>query len=109
MRILTSCVNKQLINIISAVTFLGSACTAIDTSSYTVEFDCERLGKVNVTFDDKQESAIVLLRGDNLVLLQQPAASGFYYSNGKTSIRGKGQVLTIEIGRMAPIQCANFK
>ena len=38
-------------------------------------------------------------------LAQQRSASGFIYSNGPNTIRGKGDALTIEIGRMVPIQC----
>jgi len=38
-------------------------------------------------------------------LPQQPSGSGFIYSNGPNTIRGKGNALTVEIGRMLPIQC----
>ena len=38
-------------------------------------------------------------------LQQQPSGSGFIYSNGPNTIRGKGNDLTVEIGRMVPIQC----
>jgi hypothetical protein len=44
--------------------------------------------------------------GENIPLSQQPSGSGFMYSNGPNTIRGKGNDLTVEIGRMVPIQCS---
>jgi membrane-bound inhibitor of C-type lysozyme len=48
----------------------------------------------------------VLMRQQHEISLpQQPSGSGFIYSNGPNTIRGKGNALTVEIGRMLPIQC----
>jgi membrane-bound inhibitor of C-type lysozyme len=48
----------------------------------------------------------VLVRNDKpMELQQQPAASGFRYTNGPNTVRGKGGELSVEIGRMVPIRC----
>lgn len=48
----------------------------------------------------------MLVRGGRtLELQQQPSGSGFIYSNGPNTVRGKGDELVLEIGRMAPIRC----
>ena len=50
--------------------------------------------------------SVMLVRGGRtLELQQQPSGSGFVYSNGPSTVRGKGDELTLEIGRMAPIAC----
>ena len=38
-------------------------------------------------------------------LQQQRTGSGFLYSNGPTSVRGKGNELILQDGRSAPIRC----
>jgi membrane-bound inhibitor of C-type lysozyme len=38
-------------------------------------------------------------------LQQQQAASGFNYSSGPITVRGKGDDLIIENGAMAPLKC----
>ncbi|MGE5621895.1 MAG: MliC family protein [Bacillota bacterium] len=40
-----------------------------------------------------------------LELRQQISGSGFIYSDGSTVVRGKGDELTVEAGRMAPVRC----
>ena len=51
-------------------------------------------------------SLSVLVRGGQTTELQQePSGSGFVYASRTTTIRGKGDDLTVEIGRMAPLQC----
>ncbi|MET0988547.1 MAG: MliC family protein [Steroidobacteraceae bacterium] len=66
---------------------------------------CDSGDEIEVRFLNEQGSA-VLIRGSEPVELQQErSGSGFIYSNGHTTIRGKGDELTLEIGRMAPIRC----
>lgn len=48
---------------------------------------------------------MLVRNGETMELQQQPSGSGFVYSNGPTKIRGKGDDLTVEIGRMVPLQC----
>lgn len=53
-----------------------------------------------------QQSRAVLIRDNQAIELRhEPAASGFLYSNVKVSIRGKGDRMSLEIGRMMPIAC----
>ena len=53
-----------------------------------------------------QQGVAVLLRGGQTTeLQQQPSGSGFVYSNGPITVRGKGDDLSLEIGHMVPIAC----
>lgn len=70
-----------------------------------VAFDCGEAQPVVVRFDTVGERAFMLRNGEEIELRQQRSASGFIYSNGPNTIRGKGDALTVEIGRMVPIQC----
>ncbi|MGY1459591.1 MULTISPECIES: MliC family protein [unclassified Luteimonas] len=70
-----------------------------------VAFSCDNGESLSVRFHAAQERAVLLRNGDAIELAQQPSASGFVYSNGPNTIRGKGDDLTVEIGRMVPIQC----
>ena len=51
------------------------------------------------------ERAVLLRHGQAIELHQQPSGSGFVYSNGPNTIRGKGDELRVEIGRMVPMLC----
>ena len=35
----------------------------------------------------------------------QPSGSGFAYGDGRHNLRGKGDALTLEVGRRVPLQC----
>ncbi len=56
-------------------------------------------------FIPERNVAVLLRNGDAVELPQRPSGSGFVYSNGPNTIRGKGRELKVEIGRMVPIQC----
>jgi membrane-bound inhibitor of C-type lysozyme len=48
----------------------------------------------------------VLVRGgQNTELQQEPMASGFKYSNGQTTITGKGDEVKLNVGMMATATC----
>lgn len=71
-----------------------------------VQFSCTNGETVEMRFFAAQ-GAGVLVRGGTAVELQQmPSGSGFVYSNGPNTVRGKGADLTVEIGRMVPLQCS---
>lgn len=70
-----------------------------------VRYRCEPQQNVTVTYFVDQERAQLERAGSTVELKQQPSGSGFIYSNGPNTIRGKGDDLTLEIGRMAAIQC----
>jgi membrane-bound inhibitor of C-type lysozyme len=56
-------------------------------------------------FFPEQGVGVLVRGGQTIELQQQPAASGFIYSNGPNTVRGKGDELRLEIGRMAAITC----
>lgn len=86
---------------------VAAACsTAPSRSSFhDVAFSCANGESVSVRFFPDEERAVLSRHGQDIELAQQRSASGFIYSNGPNTIRGKGDALTIEIGRMVPIQC----
>ena len=61
--------------------------------------------RVQVMFLPDSGTAVLLRDDQRFDLPQQPAASGFWYSDGRHGIRGKGEELQIETGRMAPLPC----
>ena len=70
-----------------------------------VAFACTNGEELSVRFFLAQGRAVLVRQGQSIELPQQPSGSGFIYSNGPNTIRGKGADLTVEIGRMVPIQC----
>lgn len=89
---------------------LLAACTAAphgDTGAQVreVAFTCGHGQNLSVRFDAAKEVAVLMRNGSAIELAQQPSGSGFVYSNGPNTIRGKGDALTVEIGRMVPLQC----
>ncbi len=91
-----------------ALAALVAACSGAGEtpSGYTdVAYECERGAPVSVRYFTDQELAELTLGDDVLRLPQQRTASGFHYTNGRTGIRGKGDEIMLEIGRMAPIRC----
>ena len=83
----------------------GGAAPAPAADVREVAFDCDGGQSLVVRFHTDEERAVLVRNGDGIELRQQPSASGFIYSNGPNTIRGKGDDLTVEIGRMVPIQC----
>ena len=74
----------------------------------TVSYRCEpRDELIRVSFDSVQNQAIVIRRGQEIVLPQAPAGSGFLYENAHTSLRGKGNEAILSIGRMASLRCVH--
>jgi hypothetical protein len=52
-----------------------------------------------------QGVGVLVRNGKPMELQQRPAASGFLYSNGPNTVRGKGDEIMVEIGRMVPLKC----
>jgi len=91
-------------------TLLCAACTAApnaDTPGDVIRapYQCDNGESIEVRYFPAQGVAVLVRHDKPLELQQQRTASGFHYSNGPYSIRGKGSALTLEVGRMAPIQC----
>lgn len=84
-----------------------AATTPSDESDDVIEvaFNCDRGEQVTVQFHPSRELAVLIRNGEHIELPQQRSGSGFIYGNGPNTIRGKGDELTLEIGRMVPIQC----
>jgi len=70
-----------------------------------VLYSCDRGDEILVRFLSDQGLATLQRNGQTFELKQEPVGSGFHYSNGPMSIRGKASDLTVIIGRMAPIKC----
>ena len=70
-----------------------------------VQYACGNGENIEMRFFPVHGVGVLVRNGKTMELQQQPAASGFLYSNGPTTVRGKGNDLTLEIGRMVPIQC----
>lgn len=70
-----------------------------------VAFTCDNGETMRVRFMQSPAQAVLMRNGAEIVLPQQPSGSGFVYGTPRQTIRGKGDALTVEIGRMAPIQC----
>ena len=75
------------------------------TGERRVSFACSNGEEVEMRFFPAQGVAVLVRNARTIELQQQPAASGFVYSNGPNTVRGKGKELTVEIGRMVPFQC----
>src|SRR5690348_11505162 len=70
-----------------------------------VRFACTNGEALAVRFVPARRVAVLSRNDQPVELTQQPAGSGFLYSDGPTTIRGKGDELRVEIGRMVPLEC----
>lgn len=88
-----------------ALAAAGCATPPATTQSREIAFACDNGETMTVRFSDAPAQAVLVRNGGEFVLPQQPSGSGFRYGDARHAIRGKGDALTVEIGRMAPIQC----
>ncbi|GHE98060.1 MliC family protein [Thalassotalea profundi] len=96
----------KLLHILTTTTLLYSCSITPKTQNYTdVTFDCSRETTISVRFYEDQALALLTYQNQTSKLQQKPTASGFYYTNMKTSLRGKGDEITFTIGRMTPLTC----
>ena len=91
-------------------TLLFSGCAITEpqvepTGETRATYQCDDGNSVEMRFFPLQGVGVLVRPGQPMELQQVPAASGFRYSNGPHTVRGKGSELIIEIGRMAPIRC----
>ena len=71
-------------------------------------FNCVDGQTLNVVFDNDKDPAVAVVTIEGEEPMTLPIAmsgSGYYYTNGKYGLRGKGQEAMWEAGRMAPIGC----
>lgn len=74
-------------------------------SERRVVFACDDGETVEVRYFPLQGVAVLVRHGKTIELQQQPSGSGFIYSNGPSTVRGKGDEISVEIGRRVPIMC----
>ncbi len=84
----------------------GAAAAGVPATKQTrVTFVCDNDETIEVRFFPDQGIAVLVRGGQNTELQQQRTADGFEYSNGQTSIRGKGNELKLNVGMMATATC----
>jgi cholesterol transport system auxiliary component len=75
------------------------------TGERRVSYRCDNGERIEMRFFPLQGVGVLLRNGNTMELQQEPAATGFRYINGPSTVYGKGDELRLEIGRMVPIQC----
>lgn len=70
-----------------------------------ISYSCSNGESVSVRFNPESNTAVLTRAGDSIELTQQANGADFVYSNGTTTIRGKTEGITVEIGRMAAMGC----
>ena len=75
------------------------------TQQSRTTFACDNEEKIEVRFFPDQGIAVLVRGGQNVELNGEPVASGFKYTNGQTTIQGKGDELTLNVGMMAGTKC----
>ena len=90
---------------VPAVTAPAPAPSAPASAERAFTFACDDGQRIQVRFSRSRGLATLVRGGESVELPQQASGSGFIYSNGRTTLRGKGEELVLEVGRMAPIRC----
>ncbi len=75
------------------------------TKQSRANYVCDNGETIEVRFFPDQGIAVLVRGGQNAELHPEPADSGFRYSNGQTTIAGKGNELQLNVGMMATAQC----
>jgi membrane-bound inhibitor of C-type lysozyme len=84
----------------------GGSSLATGTTERTVRFfKCANGEQAEMRFFPAQGVGVLVREDRTWELQQQPAASGFLYSNGPNAVRGKGDELIVEVGRTVPLKC----
>lgn len=82
------------------------------TSTTNVKYTCNRSTTLSVNFtstSNESDKKIAIINGfgkQAIILPNKAVASGFFYTNGKYALRGKGEQATWIVGRMVPFQCS---
>ncbi len=116
--------NKQILIIATSAFLLSCAnirphttinktdINAQQTNTTNVKYTCTRNTKLSVNFtskNDEIEQTVAIINGygeQSITLPNKTVASGFLYSNGKYTLRGKGDKASWTVGRMASFQCS---
>ncbi len=99
--------NKLLVGLTLSWAISGCASSAgVDEERDRLAiYDCTNGESLSVRFLSDRQMAELLYRDESIELQQEPSGSGFLYSSGPSTIRGKGNELVVEIGRMIPLRC----
>ena len=98
----------RIVPIVALVLLAGCSLLAPrhdDEEEIRAHFVCTNGETLEVRFSATRRLAVLIRNDQSIELPQQPSGSGFVYSNGPTTIRGKGNDLIVEIGRMVPLDC----
>lgn len=98
--------------VVAVLAALVSACATSPNESppaIDVDFACSNGETISVRYQRDPDVAVLMRNGTAIELPQQRSGSGFIYSNGPNTIRGKGDDLTVEIGRMVPLYCTAIR
>jgi membrane-bound inhibitor of C-type lysozyme len=113
--------NKQLLILVVSSILISCAETshvikvnkAVDNNhSKNIKYTCDRGTQLSVNFtttnnDSNRNIAIINGFGSKAIILpNKTVASGFLYTNGKYSLRGKEKQATWSVGRMTPFHCS---
>jgi membrane-bound inhibitor of C-type lysozyme len=83
----------------------GEQATPTEDEVTDVHFACDNGEEIEVRFFPARDLATLIRQGKSVDLKEQVSASGFIYSNGPITVRGKGKEIMVEIGRMTPLRC----
>ena len=71
----------------------------------SMQYACGNGEKVEMQFYPEQGRSVMRRSGWTVELPKQATETGYAFSNGPTTVLGKGNELTIQIGHLAPIWC----
>ena len=92
--------------------YFNNEVNADTQSNKKVKYLCDRNTTLSVRFssttgEKKKNIAIINGFGEQAIILaNQETDSGFLYSNGRYSLRGKGMQASWTVGRMSAFQCS---
>ena len=75
------------------------------TDGSSMQYACGNGEKVEMQFYPEQGRSVLRRSGWTVELPKQATETGYAFSNGPTTVLGKGNELTIQIGHLAPIWC----
>jgi membrane-bound inhibitor of C-type lysozyme len=70
-----------------------------------MQFACGNGEMVEMQFVPERDHGVLRRSGWSVELPRRAVDSGYAYSNGPTTVRGKGNEITIQIAHLAPIWC----
>lgn len=79
------------------------------TDGSSMQYACGNGEKVEMQFYPGQGKGVLRRSGWTVDLPKQAAETGYAFSNGPTTVLGKGNELTIQIGHLAPIWCRSSR